>query len=550
MTRLRRAIALSLVTISCGGGDTGTSGGGGGGNVGFGGAQDIGQFRAILDQGGIPGEQTLDAGGFFAEHHSESPPADCGQPLCVVGRMAVGRDWVRGADQAVLQISMTTPVDPATVERRPLNLVVVADTSGSMAEDDRIGYLRIGLHRLIDELEDGDRLALVTYSDGVRELSSLEQPLDRAALHAAADQLGAAGGTNLYGGLERGFQLAHASWDVERQNRVILMSDGIPTVGVTDQGTIVAQAEAWVSDGVGLTTIGVGLDFNADLMRTLAERGAGSFYFLESPTAIAEVFSEELDYALEPLAFEVSLEVTADRAWQIGEVLGTRSWTGSYERGGVTMPAVFVASRTSDQPGEYGRRGAGGALFVALSPVVGSPWQLRGHAADVVLRYRLPGSSEILTQRVAVASEPSSASDTPWLSQESMAEHYAMYSMYVGLREAARQAAASYNCAATALQVLDGRAATWNRERADEDIEADRQLIAQFAGNLAELGAAPLAGDYGAQCPEDPWGEVYPYPEDQIDAGPTYCSAAGGRGGAAGGLLLILAIYWTRRRRR
>ena len=548
MMTLRRGIALTLLAVGCGGEEAGTSGGGG--NVGFGGAQDLGQFRAILEAGGIPGESTLDANGFFAEHYSESPPADCGQRLCVEARMAIGKEWVRGGDSAVVQLSLTTPVDPDSVERRPLNLVVVIDTSGSMAEDDRIGYVRSGLHRLIDELEDGDRLALVTYSDGVTEWSGLDQPLDRPALRGVADQLVAAGSTNLYGGLERGFQIANGAFDLERQNRILLMSDGLPTTGITDDASIIAMAERSVSDGVGLTTIGVGLDFNVELMRGLAERGAGSFYFLESPQAIAEVFSEELDYALEPLALEVAVELAADPRWQLGEVVGTRYWEGSTGRGGVVMPAVFVASRTSDQPGEYGRRGAGGALFVSLLPVSGSPWRVGGRVADVLLSYRLPGSSEILTQRVAVASEASSASDDPWLSAESMREHYAMYSMYLGLREATRQAAWSYSCAAAALDRLDRRAATWNQEASDEDIEADRALIARFRGNLAALGATPVAGDYPATCPAQPPLDGY-YPDD-TEYHLTYCSAAGGGGGGSGLLALgvLIAFAQLRRRRR
>ena len=549
----QRALALTLMVIGCGGGDTGeSSGGGGGGNVGFGGAQDIGQFRAILDAGGIPGEETLDASGFFAEHYSESPPADCGQPLCAVARMAIGRDWIRGGDQAVVQLSLTTPVDPSSVERRPLNLVVVLDTSGSMAEDDRIGYVRSGLDRLIDELEDGDRLALVTYSDGVTEWSGLDQPLDRAALHAAADQLVAAGSTNLYGGLERGFQIASGAYDLERQNRVILMSDGLPTTGITDDASIVAMAEQRVSDGVGLSTIGVGLDFNANLMRGLAERGAGSFYFLESPQAIAEVFSEELDYAVEPLAFDVAIDLIADPAWQLGEVIGTRYWTGSGTQGQVTMPAVFVASRTSDQPGEYGRRGAGGALFVALLPTAGTPWEQAGSVGQVTLSYRLPGSSEVVTQELTVSrGEPSQPDDdTPWLSDESMAEHYAMYSMYVGLREATRQAAWSYPCARAALELLDRKAAVWNQEAGDDDIEADRALIAQFIGNLAERGATAIAGGYAASCPAG-GGSGYPdaYDDTEYQDGYYACSAAGGAGGR-GWLLGLLALVYLRRRRR
>jgi Ca-activated chloride channel homolog len=547
MMTLRRGIALTLLAVGCGGEEAGSSGGGG--NVGFGGAQDLGQFRAILEAGGIPGEHTLDANGFFAEHYSESPPADCGQPLCVEARMAIGKEWVRGGDSAVVQLSLTTPVDPDTVERRPLNLVVVIDTSGSMVEDDRIGYARSGLHRLIDELEEGDRLALVTYSDGVTEWSGLDQPLDRPALHGVADQLVAAGSTNLYGGLERGFEIANGAFDLERQNRILLMSDGLPTTGITDDASIIAMAERSVSDGVGLTTIGVGLDFNVELMRGLAERGAGSFYFLESPQAIAEVFSEELDYALEPLALEVAVELAADPRWQLGEVVGTRYWEGSAGRGGVVMPAVFVASRTSDQPGEYGRRGAGGALFVSLLPESGSPWRVGGRVADVLLSYRLPGSSEILTQRVSVEREESSESSDPWLSAESMREHYAMYSMYLGLREATRNAAWSYDCAAAALDRLDRRAATWNQEAADEDIEADRALIARFRGNLAELGARPVAGDYPATCPAQPPADGY-YPYDDTEYHPTYCSAAGGGGGSWLVALALLVGLAQRRRRR
>src|SRR5690606_16024746 len=278
--------ALLLVAAACAGsgadagsGGSGDGGGGGGGNVGFGGAQDIGQFRGILEAGGIPGPATLDAGGFFAEHHSESPPPDCGQVLCLSGMTSLGREWISRADQALLQISMTTPIDPSTLERRPLNLVVVVDTSGSMSQEDRIGYARAGLHQLVDQLEPGDRVALVTYSDRARVWNDLSVETDPAALHDLVDQLGAGGGTNIHDGLEEGFQLSLSAWDVERQNRVILVSDGLATVGITDDQSIQAMAERYFQDGIGLTTIGVGRDFNVNLMRSLAERGAGNFYF-------------------------------------------------------------------------------------------------------------------------------------------------------------------------------------------------------------------------------------------------------------------------------
>src|ERR1041384_7216795 len=69
-------------------------GNGGGGGVSFGGAQDVGEFRGILDRGEIPGPDTLDANGFFNEHFNAPPPASCGALLCAVPGMSVGRDWL------------------------------------------------------------------------------------------------------------------------------------------------------------------------------------------------------------------------------------------------------------------------------------------------------------------------------------------------------------------------------------------------------------------------------------------------------------------------
>jgi Ca-activated chloride channel family protein len=568
--RMRGAAALLAIAglAACGtstgvaGGDESGDdgdGGGGGSGVGLGGAQDIGAFRAILDAGGIPGESTLDANGFFSEHYSELPPADCGDPLCLVGMIAVGSDWVRRADQAVLQVSLSTPVDPSELERKPLNLVVVVDTSGSMAEDSRIGYAREGLHALVDELDEGDRLALVTYSDEVEVRATLGEPSGAAALHETIDSLEADGGTNLHDGLERGFQLGLEAFDPERQNRVILVSDGLATVGVLDDGAIQAMADGYLSDGIGLTTVGVGLDFNVELMRGLSERGAGSFYFLEDAASIAEVFREELDAFVTPLALDVDIEVTAETGWEIGDVVGTQYWTGSPRSGGVELPAVFVASRESDQPGEYGRRGAGGALFVSMVPTRGDVWDPSDALAALRLRYRVPGEDGLRESSLLVDSrpEPNASNEEVYLAHEAMAEHYSMYSVFLGLREATRLAAYSHGCALTALERLDSKAAAWQGEFADPDIEADRELIAQFEGNLRESGALPaLDAEFDGQCvdfAEEPGYEEpdYQEPDYYEDDDEYYACQAGGsaRGGAAGLALIGVALLVATRRR-
>jgi Ca-activated chloride channel family protein len=548
----------AALLAACAGGSAGDSAGGG--DVGFGGVQDNGVFRSILESGEIPGPSTLDANGFFAEHFVSLPPADCGQPLCLQGMLALGRSWVDYSAQTTLAVALNTPELAEAPPPKPLDLVLVVDTSGSMVEDDRIGYVKQGLDLLIDELGPEDRLALITYNTDVELAADFRilgetDPADenelaawRASMHAAVSEIVADGNTNIHGGLQVGFDLAEEARAAhpERSQRVILLSDGLPTTGVTDPEQIMAMAEERIASGVGLTTIGVGRSFNLSLMSGLAERGAGNFYFLENPQAIEEVFTEELDYFVEPLALDVTIEVRAAGDHLLGEVIGTKLWFAEGQVGSMHLPALFRASRTSDQPGEGGgRRGGGGTLFIEMQPIEGLA---TGEIAEVRMRYRPLDSEEYVEQSILVSSpaDPDVSPDNAFYSHEAMSKQHAMYNIYLGLRAAADRAEYDYTCAQTQLRDLDARAATWNLELKDADIEADRALIQMFRANLRERGAQDVPE--GQSC------EGYGYPVDDVyyNEGPYGCSA-GGSGGAGAGMVMLLlcsaALVWASRRR-
>ena len=546
----RLSILLSLtLTAGCGAQDSGGSAsgdgdGGGGGNVGFGGAQDIGQFRALLDAGQVPGPNTLDANGFFSEHRTELPPPDCGQTLCAHGMLSVGHDWLAESYQATLQVSLNTPVDPATLERLPLNLAVVVDTSGSMSSDNRIGFVREGLHLLVDSLAPGDRLSLITYSSDVTVHSDLASDPVAEDLHAIVDGLVAAGSTNIYDALEAGMQQVAGSYDLTRQNRVILLSDGLATAGITSDEAIIAMAEGYIGDGIGLTTIGVGLDFNVDLMRGLAERGAGNFYFLEDSAATTEVFTEELDYFVSPLALQVDVQVSPGAGYQLGQVHGSRLWENNGETGRIFLPAVFVASRTDDENPD-GRRGGGSALFLDLRPdgTVFEP----GPAAIIDLTYQLP-DGQLQSQQVIIEN-PHPPGDTPaeaFVSREAMREHYAIYNAYLGLLQAATLASQSnYHCAAGALADTREHAVAHQERYPDPDIAADIDLINQFHALLVEQGASPTAT--GENCSSDPFENGDDWQEGDDWAGweggdDTYVACSTTGAGAGGGTIAVLMI--------
>ncbi len=560
---MRHALPLFFAVLSglgagCGGGgdlggsdDDGAPGSdAGGGGVSFGGAQDIGEFRSILERGEIPGASTLDANGFFNEHFNEPPIVTCGGPLCLTPGLSVGKDFQTGAYQAALQISINTTIDPAAHPRLPMKLVVVVDHSGSMAEDQRLEKVKTGLHVLVDNLQAEDRISIISFDDVVTIETPFQPTLDRERLHTIVSSLQPRGGTNIYAGLEAGFAMLGESPENEKQNRIIFLSDGLATVGNTSQQAIIEMATVGIIRGIGLTTVGVGNSFDVSLMRGLAERGAGNFYYVEDATAATEVFTEELDFFMSPLALDLRIEATAEPGWDFQGVVGSTLWNASPRAGSMEVPAVFVASRTTQGPGELGRRGGGSMIFIQLDPTAHEA----GKVATITLSYRLPNSTERFNHTVTLDydRDPTELLEQPYLSYPGMAERYAMYNLFLGFRLATEYAARDWSCAAAALTATRQAAVAWNLTHEDPDIGLDLALMDMFLANLRASGASgdvALAscstGDpYPPGYPDDQWGD------DQYDNQYRGCSTARGRGGVGGLVMLAAVLVGLRRRAR
>jgi Ca-activated chloride channel homolog len=285
-------------------------------------------------------------------------------------------------------------------------------------------------------------------------------------------------------------------------------------------------------------------------MRGLAEQGAGNFYFLEDAAAAAEVFQQELDFFVAPIALEVRVEAEAGAGWSFGEAIGARTWQGDGRHGSMKLPAVFVASRTSNDPDPEtgGRRGGGSMLYVRLVPVGDG----NGAIASFTLRYRLPDSGEVITETVSLA-YPHAPSETPastYLSAPEMAKRYAMYNVFLGLRLATRSYDAG--CAAAALRATREGAVAWNAERADPDLDADVELIDLYLANLAAHDSAAIAAETALDsCPgaDDPYGDDagWGYGHDHHHGGLYHCAA----GGSPSALVVIAlaGVLGVRRRR-
>ncbi len=503
----RLTFVIGLLLVGCGGGDSDKEGGAYAGpglsGVGQGGAQDFGRFRQILDDGGIPGPETLDDVGFFAEHKFELPAPTCGEDVCIHGLYGAMDNMIDGGVCTVVVIGMNTTITPDTVVRPPLDLTVVVDTSGSMTGTP-IADVRQGLAAMLGVLEPEDTVSIVSFGSSASVVASREAP-DSEALGTAISALTAQGSTDLYAGLRVGFELATEGAQLDRQNRTLLLSDGVATNGIEDGDRMVALAEAYQGLGVSLSTIGLGSSFDVPLLRSLAEEGAGAFYFVEDSAALEEVFVEEASVFLVPLAEDARITLLPESAWEVRGVYGTRLFDFGKTVAGIEVPRLQIAGRT-DEPDEVPdtRRGGGGGIVIELLPTTPDA-ELAGTVGTIDLSWRVPGTGERVEQTVRVDGPGTFVDGDRFFVDQTAEKGFVTLNLYVAFRMAAEAAARGDDGAAIGvLNAVGVNVADWLQDNPDSDIQDDLVYVDRFRENLLERTPEP-------RVPED---NAPPWPQD------------------------------------
>ncbi|MGE5255730.1 MAG: vWA domain-containing protein [Hyphomicrobiales bacterium] len=191
-----------------------------------------------------------------------------------------------------------------------IDFVVVLDRSGSM-QGPKLEYARQSLRSLIAGLTERDRFALFSYSDAVQKHCDLlaATDLNRGLMQSAVNGIFSSGATNLGEGLRAGIDMITASGRPGHPGRVILISDGLANRGMTDPAALGRMAALAAGKEFAVSTVGVGADFNEFLMSMIADRGAGSYYYLDNPSAFAEMFQKEFLSAKSALATGIAVSL-------------------------------------------------------------------------------------------------------------------------------------------------------------------------------------------------------------------------------------------------
>ncbi len=216
---------------------------------------------------------------------------------------------------------------PEVVTEGPLNVTLVLDASGSMANGNRVAIAREAAEAIRRSMDRDDRISVVHFTTYVIDSLTVRNasPDDRAVTDSIA-QLAPHGSTNVQAGLDRGVRLAD---EMRRQrpdalNYVILMSDGVANVDATDPFAILAATSA--PDGANplrLITVGVGIEnYNDKLLEQLAQHGNGWYRYLFSEEQARQTFRRDNWLALaSPVADQTRAQVVWDpdvvKAWRI-----------------------------------------------------------------------------------------------------------------------------------------------------------------------------------------------------------------------------------------
>jgi Ca-activated chloride channel family protein len=219
-----------------------------------------------------------------------------------------------GSGRQIVRVGVTTKAK-SIAERKPMRLTFLVDVSGSMQSADKLELAKRSLRILVDNLKDGDTVALVTYAGSTRVVLRATGLERKNEILAAIEDLTAGGSTAMASGLDLAYEQAMRGLGSGVESRVIVLSDGDANVGRSTHAEILSTIAGKVKEGVTLSTIGFGMgNYKDETMEQLANKGNGNNFYIDGLSQAKRVFQQQLGSTLEVVAQDVKLQVDFDPA--------------------------------------------------------------------------------------------------------------------------------------------------------------------------------------------------------------------------------------------
>ena len=343
-----------------------------------GGAQDISYARDRIAAGEIPHPNTFTPEGLLSEHDL---PLDTGRPcnqtLCLSAAAVPVKLLALPEARQLAQLGFASNLDAQSWHRDAMNIVAVIDKSGSMSGQP-IETVKASLHQLVDQLGPGDQLSIVLYGDRshVHMPPTAISARDKQQVHAQINQIAISGSTNMEEGLKVGYKVATESAPRFRgTTRLMLFTDERPNVGATDKESFMGMARAGSRHGIGLTTIGVGTQFGAEVATAISSVRGGNLFFFPSVPDMEAKFKKDLDTMLSELAYDMKLKIWPQKGYKLVGLFGLpgdlvkRTPDGGLE---MTVETLFLSKER-------------GGIYFALAPEGGGALPPRSDQQSMAL---------------------------------------------------------------------------------------------------------------------------------------------------------------------
>ncbi|MFL6590253.1 MAG: vWA domain-containing protein [Chthoniobacterales bacterium] len=263
-------------------------------------------------------------------------------------RVTPERDYVYrlGPREMIVQVEIEARKNDEA-RHSPMNLCIVLDRSGSM-EGAKIEKARQAAAMAVDKLGDDDMFSLVTYDNETDLLLPPERvggTDHREDLKARIHRIQPGGSTALHAGVVLGAKQVRRYFEKERVNRVILLSDGLANVGPSTTSDLARLGRELRGDGIAVSTVGLGDDYNEDLMTALAEASNANYYYVKDAEKLPGIFAQELGAARSLVARNIIIRIQAPDGVRLKEIIGQPEIECHDRVAEIKMPELFGSEK-------------------------------------------------------------------------------------------------------------------------------------------------------------------------------------------------------------
>ena len=357
--------------------------------IGFstGGSKNINNFRENIKNNYFPISTDITYNGLFYDYYfntgNTSKVNNTTDMFYPVYSTAISKDPISKAPEYYMTVGLNSNIKESDFERKKLNLVVVMDISGSMSSgfnsyyydgknknnEENKSKMQIAnesLNLLLDELKPEDRVGIVLFDDSsyLAKPMNLVKETNIAAIKNHVLEIKAQGGTNFDVGYKEGTELFTKEMlnDSEYENRIIVITDAMPNMGKTSKSELAEDVKENANNGIYTTFIGVGVDFNTEVIETLSDVKGSNYYSVHSSEEFKKIMSEDFENMVTPLVFDLELKMLSTD-FVIKNVYGTDTQaktTGTIMK----VNTLFPSSKNAN--GET----KGGIVLLKLSPAI------------------------------------------------------------------------------------------------------------------------------------------------------------------------------------